>query len=98
MQQNQLVFQTPTRDKGKKSSTNPMSRRDRLFRVQIGIAGGKSNRQLAKELGVDEGTIRRDRLTLLLSTEDLDSQVRSPGRASASQAGAAEGCYCSGKT
>lgn len=76
MQQNQPVFQTPTRDKGKKTTTNPMSRRDRLFRVQVGIAAGKSNRQIAKQLSVDEGTIRRDRLTLALSKEDLQA-VRS---------------------
>ena len=73
MQQNQRVFQTPIRDKGKKSATNPMSRRDRLFRVQVGIAAGRSNRRLAKELGVDEGTIRRDRLTLLLSKEEVQA-------------------------
>jgi len=48
-----------------------MSRKDRLFRVQVGVAAGKSNRQLAKELGFDEGTIRRDRLTLLLSKEEV---------------------------
>lgn len=76
MQQNQPVFQTPTRDKGKKTTTDPMSRRDRLFRVQVGIAAGKSNRQIAKQLSVDEGTIRRDRLTLALSKEDLQA-VRS---------------------
>lgn len=76
MQQNQPVFPTPILDKGKKTTTNPMSRRDRLFRVQVGIAAGKSNRQIAKQLSVDEGTIRRDRLTLALSKEDLQA-VRS---------------------
>jgi hypothetical protein len=35
---------------------NRLSRKDRLFRVQMGVAAGKSNRQIAKQLGVDEGT------------------------------------------
>jgi len=73
MLQNQVVFQTPSRDKRKRTTRNPMSRRDRLFRVQVGIAAGKSNRQIAKQLDVDEGTIRRDRLTLLLSKEEVQA-------------------------
>jgi hypothetical protein len=50
-----------------------MSRADRLFRVQIGVAAGRSNRQIARQLGVDEGTIRRDRLTLRLSREEVQA-------------------------
>jgi len=56
-----------------KPGTTSLSRKDRLFRVQLGVAAGKSNRQIAKELCVDEGTVRRDRRTLQLSKEDLQA-------------------------
>ncbi len=36
----------------------------RRILVAIGIRAGKSNRAMAKEIGVDEGTIRRDRAYL----------------------------------
>lgn len=75
MHQNQRVFQTPTRKPRKKTATNPMSRKDRLFRVQVGVAAGKSNRQIAKQLCVDEGTVRRDKLTLQLSREEIQAVV-----------------------
>ena len=55
------------------SCTNRLSRKDRLFRVQMGVAAGKSNRQIAKQLGVDEGTVRRDRRTLLLSEPEIQA-------------------------
>jgi len=55
------------------SCTNRLSRKDRLFRVQMGVAAGKSNREIAKQLGVDEGTVRRDRRTLLLSEPEIQA-------------------------
>jgi transposase len=73
MHQNVLVSQPQTGISQKTRGRNAMSRKDRLFRVQVGVAAGKSNRQIAKQLGVDEATVRRDRLTLLLSKEDLQA-------------------------
>lgn len=75
MHQNQRVVQTPTRKPYKKTATNPMSRKERLFRVQVGVAAGRSNRQIAKQLCVDEGTVRRDKLTLQLSREEIQAVV-----------------------
>jgi hypothetical protein len=37
---------------------------ERRLRVALGVRLGKSNRAIAKELGVDEGTVRRDRKLL----------------------------------
>lgn len=48
------MSQEPT-DQGK------LSRTERRNRVALGVAAGKSNRAIAKELGIDEGTVRRDR-------------------------------------
>jgi transposase len=73
MHRNVLVSQPQLSTAQRKTPRSSLSRRDRLFRVQIGVAAGKSNRQIAKLLGVDEGTVRRDRLTLLLSKEDLQA-------------------------
>jgi hypothetical protein len=73
MQQNVFVAQTQPTKRYKKTRKNPMSRTNRLFRVQIGVAAGKSNRLIAKQLGVDEGTVRRDRLTLLLAKEEVQA-------------------------
>ena len=53
--------------------TNRLSRKDRLFRVQLGVAAGKSNREIARQLRVDEGTVRRDRRTLLLSQQEIQA-------------------------
>jgi transposase len=50
-----------------------ISRADRLYRVQILMIGGKSNREIARVLGVDEGTIRRDRRTLALSKTEVQA-------------------------
>jgi hypothetical protein len=49
----------------------PLTRAQRLFKVQIGVIARKSNRSIAKSLGVDEGTIRRDKLTLALSKAEV---------------------------
>ncbi len=68
-----LVSQTQTSTPQQNRAKSRLSRKDRLFRVQLGVVAGKSNRQIAKELGVDEGTVRRDRLTLRLSKEDLQA-------------------------
>ncbi|MGC2742284.1 MAG: hypothetical protein WA672_03795 [Candidatus Angelobacter sp.] len=73
MQQNVIVAQKEVSKRHKRQRENPMSRANRLFRVQIGVIAGKSNRQIAKQLGVDEGTVRRDRLTLLLSKEEVQA-------------------------
>jgi transposase len=71
MQQHLLLSEIQSNRRPRKARGNGINRRDRLFRVQIGVAAGKSNRQIAKQLGVDEGTVRRDRLTLLLSKEEV---------------------------
>ena len=44
-----------------KASSLRLSRTERHEFVVLGVRAGKSNRAIAKELGVDEGTIRRDR-------------------------------------
>lgn len=41
-----------------------LSLTERRNRVALGIKAGKTNRAIAKELGVDEGTVRRDRKSL----------------------------------
>jgi DNA-binding NarL/FixJ family response regulator len=79
MHQNVLASKTHPSTVQSKTSKNPLSRKDRLFKVQVGVAAGKSNRQIAKQLGVDEGTVRRDRLTLQLSKEDLGRHSGSCG-------------------
>jgi transposase len=56
----EAVSQEPT-NQGKLSLT------ERRNRVALGVKAGKSNRAIAKELGVDEGTVRRDRKFLLAS-------------------------------
>ncbi len=38
-----------------------LSPTERRLRVALGVRLGKSNRAIAKDLGVDEGTVRRDR-------------------------------------
>lgn len=73
MHQNLLVSQTQSSKSAKASNQTRLTRKDRLFRVQVGVAAGRSNRQIAKHLGVDEGTVRRDRLTLLLSREEVQA-------------------------
>ncbi|HKV90936.1 MAG TPA: hypothetical protein VJW20_00160 [Candidatus Angelobacter sp.] len=71
MYQNIPATQTQIRKTSDPATRSRISRNDRLLRVQIGVAARKSNRQIAKQLGVDEGTVRRDRLTLRLSKEDI---------------------------
>ena len=44
-----------------KTVPTQLSPTERRKRVALGVKAGKSNRAIAKELGVDEGTIRRDR-------------------------------------
>lgn len=46
--------------------------------VALGIKAGKSNRAIAKELGVDEGTIRRDRK--YLATPAAERPIKAPRR------------------
>lgn len=73
MPQNVLVPQAASSKSAKTTNQTRLSRKDRLFRVQVGVAAGKSNRQIAKQLGVDEGTVRRERLTLRLSREEVQA-------------------------
>ena len=44
--------------------------------VALGVKAGKSNRAIAKELGVDEGTVRRDRK--FLATPESERPVKFP--------------------
>src|SRR5260370_29547321 len=44
--------------------------------VALGVKAGRSNRAIAKELGVDEGTIRRDRK--FLAAPEHERPVRVP--------------------
>ena len=44
--------------------------------MALGIKAGKSNRAIAKELGVDEGTVRRDRK--FLATPESERPVKVP--------------------
>ena len=44
--------------------------------VELGVRAGKSNRAIAKELGVDEGTIRRDRK--FLATPENERPIKLP--------------------
>lgn len=54
-----------------KSSRARLTRAERLFKVQLGVIAGKTNRAIAKVVGVDEGTVRRDKLTLALSKAEI---------------------------
>jgi hypothetical protein len=49
--------------------TRLSSRTLRRLKVSSGVAHKKSNRQIARELGCDEGTIRRDRQAISLPAE-----------------------------
>jgi transposase-like protein len=46
--------------------------------VELGVKAGKSNRAIAKELGVDEGTIRRDRKFLATPKQKRPAKVPLP--------------------
>ena len=48
-----------------------MTPAERLEYVQRGLAQGKTQRAIARELGVDEGTVRRDLKKLQLPPQDL---------------------------
>jgi transposase len=50
-----------------------LSRAQRLFRIEILKIRGRSNREIAKIIGVDEGTIRRDRRILALSKPEIQA-------------------------
>ena len=58
------------------STTNvvpvPLTPTERHKFVALGVKAGKSNRAIAKELGVDEGTVRRDRK--FLATPEMNAQ------------------------
>ena len=49
---------------------------ERRRHVELGVKAGKSNRAIARELGVDEGTVRRDRK--FLATPPMERLVRVP--------------------
>jgi hypothetical protein len=54
----------------------PLPPTERHRFVALGVKAGKSNRFIAKELGVDEGTVRRDRK--FLATPENERPVRVP--------------------
>jgi hypothetical protein len=57
--------QRPTRTVVRRISSRTLRR----LKVSSGVAHKKSNRQIARELGCDEGTVRRDRKALSLPAE-----------------------------
>jgi DNA-binding CsgD family transcriptional regulator len=57
--------QRPTRTVMRRISSRTLRR----LKVSSGVAHKKSNRQIARELGCDEGTVRRDRKALSLPAE-----------------------------
>jgi transposase-like protein len=59
-----------------KTSNRTLTPTERHEFVAFGVTSGKSNRTIAKELGVDEGTIRRDRK--FLATPENERPVRVP--------------------
>jgi transposase len=54
----------------------PLTLPERHKFVALEVKAGKSNRAIAKELGVDEGTVRRDRK--FLETPESERPVRAP--------------------
>ena len=54
----------------------PLTPTERHKFVALGVKASKSNRAIAKELGVDEGTVRRDRK--FLATPENERPVRVP--------------------
>jgi IS30 family transposase len=55
--------------------------------VALGVKTGKSNRAIAKELGVDEGTVRRDRKFLATPENERPVKVPRPKKAKEGTAG-----------
>ena len=61
-QSRRATQQTPRQESFKVSILErKLSPTERRLRVAFGVRLGKSNRAIAKDLGVDEGTVRRDR-------------------------------------
>jgi transposase-like protein len=60
------------------SPNRRLSPTERQEIVTLGVKAGRSNRAIAKELGVDEGTIRRDRK--FLATPENERPVKVPRR------------------
>ncbi len=58
-----------------------LSPTERRKLVALGVKAGKSNRAIAKELGVDEGTVRRDRKFLATPEDKRPAKVPLPKRA-----------------
>jgi hypothetical protein len=58
------------------AKTGQMPRARRLLIVQLGVAAGKSNRAIARDVGCDEGTVRNDRKTLSLPAEQIGAVMR----------------------
>jgi transposase-like protein len=51
---------------------------ERRQRVALGVKVGKSNRAIARELGVDEGTVRRDRKFLATPENERPAKMPRP--------------------
>jgi hypothetical protein len=64
------VSPNPTQQPSTKTLVRRISPRTlRRLKVSAGVANKKSNREIARELGCDEGTVRRDRKALSLPAE-----------------------------
>ena len=55
-----------------------LSPTERRHRVELGVKAGKSNRAIAKELGVDEKMVRLDRKFLATPVEDRPAHAAPP--------------------
>ena len=56
----------------------PLTPTERHKLVELGVKAGKSNRAIAKELGVDERTVRRDRKFLATPENERHVKVQRP--------------------
>ena len=68
-----IVITVKRKDNPTQPTTKPLSRAERLTQVPVLLNSGKSNREIARVLGVNEGTIRRDRRTLALSNTEVQA-------------------------
>jgi hypothetical protein len=68
-----MKINTPVAGANHAAPTTPsapkLTRAQRIFKVRLLVIMGKSNREIARELGYDEGTIRNDRKIIALPEE-----------------------------